>query len=84
MKFNYPQAIKQQQVIHQAQIQNARGIQQGQTVHHPSQINPSHIQGGPTSERLTTGTSVNVRPSAVIPPNKGNITPSYGTTVRAG
>lgn len=86
MKFEYPKAIKQQQLLQQAQIQNARTAvktQQSQPAQHLPQ-NPSLIHGAPVSDRAPLGASFGTRPSGITSPVKGTVNPSYTTGTRVG
>lgn len=85
LKFNYPQAIKQQQILQQVKAQqNPHKIQAGQVVSQGSQINPSLIQSPPVSDRVPLGSSFGTRPSAVVSPVKGTINPSFAGSARVG
>lgn len=89
MKFNYPQAVKQQQAIQQAQAQIAtkiqpqqhsvqqHSVQQHSVQQHSglSNISPSLLQGQ-QAERVPLGSSFGSRPNAIVSPTKGS-NPSF-------
>lgn len=76
LKFNYPQAVRQQQVAHQQQTPQSVKTQPSQPLPHSPNPNPSFVKPSPLSDRGGLGSSLGTRPSAVTPQNKGGATSS--------